>query len=173
MTHQPPLPPSNKTSPSRAGTPNPCVPLPSVSDRQLGRSVSLIIVVILSTLSACRSDTTGTAPIVKVCTTTTAPEECAGDQTEFTVGDSLSAHLVTTEPFETQQMIGRILRLSGTDTITLGARMISVEADQRTVVQNLPFHEFGQQAAGTFLIEFVDNNNRLIAKKEIIILDNS
>ena len=162
------------TPPPRANSLSPGVPLPSVSDRRTGWAARHWLIVVttlfLSSFISCTSDTTDTAPVVKVCTTIDAPEDCPGDQTEFTVGDSLFVHLVSPEPFEAQQIIGKILRLSGTDTISLGARMISIAPDQRAVVQDLPFHEFGSQAAGTFLLEFMNEKNQLVAKKEITIV---
>ena len=130
----------------------------------MARYVLTVCVFCLALFPACTSEPD---PAVTICPTTNVPEDCAGDQTEFSVGQPLSAHLVASKPFPTRQVIGKILRLSGTDTIPLGSQMISLEPDQQSVVQSLPFHEFGQQAAGTFLIEFVNENNQVIAKKEI------
>ena len=100
-----------------------------------------------------------------------ALEDCAADQTEFFVGQQLSARLIASEPFSTRQIIGKIHRLTDTDTIPLGTRIIQLQTEQRSVEQDLPFHEYGKQAAGTFLIEFVDETNEPIAKKEITIID--
>ena len=119
--------------------------------------------------SACTSADTEPTAVVTVCLTADAPENCTNDQAEFLVGQSLSARLATSDTFATGQVIGRILRLTDTDTLPLGSQMIPVEPNQRAIVQSLPFHEFGPQAAGDFLIEFMDERNQLIAKKKITI----
>ena len=117
-------------------------------------------------LSACSSDS---APKVTICETTVPLEDCSEGQIEFSVGQQLSAHLVANEPFATPTVVGKILRLIDTDTIPLGTRIITPRPDQQSIVQALPFHEFGAQAEGTFLVQFVDESNQLIAEKAFTI----
>ena len=169
------LPPADKNSPSLKVGGRPAKPnekwaiayavLSMLSHRAILRGS---VIVLLCTTTVCTPDRSS-SPVVTICATTGSPEACAGDQQTFVTGQRLSAYLVSDQPFAAQQVIGKILRLADTDTIPLGTRMISLEENQRSVVQDLPFHEFGQQAAGTFLIEFVDQDNQLIAKKEITI----
>ena len=124
----------------------------------------------LTLSSACTSDV-DQLPVIIICDTPDTPEECTGDQTEFFVGQQLSARLVAAEPFATRQIIGKIHRLMDTDTIPLGTQMIQLQPGQQSVEQDLPFHEFGKQAAGNFLIEFVDDSNRVIAQRDLTITD--
>lgn len=125
-----------------------------------------IVLLGLALLSACASNS---GPEVTICDTATPTENCTESQNEFSVGQRLSAHLAADEPFAVQSIIGKILRLTDTDTIPLGARIISPEPNQRSIVQTLPFHEFGAQAEGNFLVQFVDENDRLIAEKAFTI----
>ena len=120
----------------------------------------------LIVLPACSSDST---PKVTICETTVSLEDCSENQIEFSVGQQLSAHLVANEPFATPTVVGKILRLIDTDTIPLGTRIITPRPDQQSIVQALPFHEFGAQAEGDFLVRFVDGNDRLIAEKAFTI----
>ena len=94
---------------------------------------------------------------------------CTADQTEFSVGQQLYVQLAADEPFEAQQVVGNILKLTEKDTVSLGSRTITLEPGQQSFVQTLPFHEFGSEAAGTFLISFVDENGQLIAEKNLTI----
>ena len=124
---------------------------------------------IVSVFAACTSDR---EPTITFCDTRDRQELCTGNQTEFLVGQKLSVRLESEKPFKAQQVIGKILRLTETDTIPLGSRVVSPASDQRSIIQDLPFHEFGTQAKGTFLIEFVNENNQVIAKKELTIMGN-
>lgn len=135
-----------------------------LSNRRYG--ITSVFGGLLVGLFACSS---GPEPAVFICNTATQSEPCQSTQHRFTTGQSLSAHLVADEPLVAQTIIGKILRLVDTDTIPLGTRIITPEPDQRTIVQTLPFHEFGAQAAGTFLIQFVDERNQVIAEKKITI----
>lgn len=125
-------------------------------------SIALLIM-----FSACTSEES--AFTVAVCSDPTDLALCSEDQTEFTVGQSLSVRLEAKEPFKERQIIGKILRLTETDTISLGARVITPQPNQRLITQNLPFHEFGAQSAGTFLIEFLDESNQVLTQKRITI----
>ena len=120
----------------------------------------------VSVLPACTSDAETT---ITFCETTGSPQPCSGDQTEFSTGQRLSVYLEAAHPLEARQVVGNILRLLENDTIPLGTRPFVVEPDQRLIVQDLPFHEFGPQAAGRFLIEFVDENDQVMARKELTI----
>ncbi len=130
--------------------------------------IGLLSVFAASLLVAC---TAATEPTITFCDTPQESEPCTGNQTEFPVGQKLFVRLASDAPFTEQQIIGKILKLTETDTIPLGSRVVSPASDQRVIVQDLPFHEFGAQAKGTFLIEFVDENNQVIAKKELTIRD--
>jgi hypothetical protein len=123
---------------------------------------------LVSALSSCTQNTAPT-PTITICDMPDSQGPCADDQEQFSVGQKLFARLEADEPFQSQQIIGKILRLTDADTIPLGARVVTPQADQRTVVQSLPFHEFGPQAAGTFLIEFIDESERVLAQKQITI----
>ena len=115
---------------------------------------------------ACSPDA---GPIISFCEVTDSLTACRGDQAEFSVGQELKVYLESERPLEAQQVVGKILRITEKDTISLGSRVFSLEPEQRSIVQNLPFHEFGPQAAGRFLIEFVDENDQVIAQKELTI----
>ncbi len=108
-------------------------------------------------------------PTITFCDAPGEPMPCTDNQTEFSVGQQLYVQVVSSEPFEAQQVTGKILRVTDKDTVSLGARNITLEPDQRSFTQTLPFHEFGPEAAGTFLISFVDENGEVIAEKELII----
>ncbi len=116
--------------------------------------------------TACTNDN---GPVVTVCETDSSQTDCSEAQTDFSVGQRLSVYLEVPEPLGTRQIIGKIKRVTETDTLPLGAQPISVAPEQQSFTQTLPFHDFGPQAAGTFLIEFVDDTDRLIANKEITI----
>lgn len=151
---------------SGAGFPNLCALTSSVSNRRPSRWAKLLPLLITSLLAACANHS---EPTVSICDTATPTEDCPEDQAEFSVGQQLSAHLIADEPFAARTIIGKILRLSNTDTIPLGNRMITPEPNQQSIVQTLPFHEFGAQAEGRFLVQFVDENNQLIAEKAFAI----
>ena len=129
--------------------------------------VLMIVLVGMTLLPGCSSANRETQ--VMICETDTTSKGCAEDQNKFTVGQQLSAHLIAGKPFVAQTIIGKILRLSGSDTIPLGNRMITLEPGQQSIVQSLPFHEFGEQAKGQFLVQFVDGQNQLIAEKAFTI----
>lgn len=94
---------------------------------------------------------------------------CTEDQTEFSVGQQLYVQLASSEPLDAQQVVGKILRVTEKDTVSLGSQIIALEPDQQYFIQTLPFHEFGPEAAGTFLISFVDEKDRVIAEKKLTI----
>lgn len=120
---------------------------------------------------ACTSpDQVPSGPTITFCEISDQP--CRSDHTEFLTGQKLQVRLDSDTPFEEQQIIGKILRLTEADTIPLGVQVISPAPDQQSIVQHLPFHEFGAQAAGTFLIKFVDGNDQAIAEKTLTIIDN-
>ncbi len=122
----------------------------------------------LTGLSGCDS---ASEPTITFCDAPGEPMPCANNQTEFSVGQQLYVQLASSKPFEGQQLIGNILRVDGQDTISLGSRTITLEPNQRSFTQTLPFHEFGPEAVGTFLISFVDENGQLVAERELKILN--
>ena len=183
MKYRLPLPPDNKDrqSPLLAnGTfvPHPELPSSGVEPLKSGTRYSLstqhsgllLTLLCLTLFSDCTSDV-AQLPVIIICDTHSASEDCSDDQTEFFVGQQLSARLVAAEPFATRQIIGKIHRLMDTDTIPLGTRIIQLQPDQQSVEQDLPFHEFGRQAAGRFLIEFVNDRDQVIAQRDLTISD--
>lgn len=108
-------------------------------------------------------------PTITFCNVPGEPVSCTDDQTEFSVGQQLYVQLASSKPLEAQQVVGKILRVTEKDTVSLGSRTITPEPDQRYFIQTLPFHEFGPEAVGTFLISFVDENGQLIAEKNLTI----
>ena len=145
--------------------------LPKGNETRFNGFAQILVAISLFLISALPSCTQNTAliPTITICDTPDPQEPCADDQEQFSVGQKLFARLEADEPFQSQQIIGKILRLTDADTIPLGARVVTPQADQRTIVQSLPFHEFGPQAAGTFLIEFIDESERVLAQKQITI----
>ena len=110
-------------------------------------------------------------PTITFCDVPGEPMPCTDNQTEFLVGQQLYVQLSSSEPFEAQRVTGNILRITDEDTISLGSRNIILELNQQSFIQNLPFHEFGPEATGTFLISFLDENGQLIAERTLTITE--
>lgn len=135
--------------------------LPEWATKQV---VNYFLVLLLAGMAACATDAT---PSLTFCE---EPTPCPKGQTDFLVGQSLYVHLASGEPLVAQQIVGSILRVTDKDTASLGSRTITLTPNQQSLVQSLPFHEFGPEAVGTFLIRFTDEDNQLIAEKNLHIL---
>lgn len=119
-------------------------------------------------LVACDS---GAEFTITFCDTSVEPLPCSEAQTEFSVGQPLYVRLVSSKSFEATRLEGKILRLTQKDTITLGSRIITLEPGQQSFIQTLPFHEFGPEAVGAFLIRFVNEDNQLVVERKLTITE--
>lgn len=108
---------------------------------------------------------------ITFCDTPGEPMPCIEDKTEFLVGQQLYVQLASSEPLDAQQVVGKILKVTEKDTVSLGSRTITLEPNQQSFIQTLPFHEFGPAAVGSFLISFVDENGQLVAEKKLTITE--
>ncbi|WPP48413.1 hypothetical protein [Catalinimonas niigatensis] len=107
--------------------------------------------------------------VIKFCDSLDQNEQCQTDRDHFRLGERVYVSLESNSSFETKRINGNIYRLTEDMKIPLSNKYFDLEEGDTFISQSIPFHEFGQEAIGTFSIEFTDENDQVIAKRELII----
>lgn len=107
--------------------------------------------------------------VIKFCDALDQNEQCPTDRDHFTLGERVYVSLESNSPFETKKINGNIYRLTQDMKIPLSNKYFDLEEGDTFISQSIPFYEFGQEAIGTFSIEFTDENDQMIAKRELTI----
>ena len=123
-------------------------------------------VVVISILLACSPQP---EVVIRFCESLDQNEQCRTDRDHFTLGERVYVNLESESPFTTDKIHGTIYRQTEETKIPLSDKYFEIEPGQTSITQNIPFHEFGHEAIGTFSIEFTDENEQLIAKREVTI----
>ena len=126
----------------------------------------LFLLVLISLLTGCAADPTLT---IEFCESLNTNDQCPTDRDQFNLGDRVYVRFSSDIPFETTKITGRIFRLDSEKKQELGEKEFELEPGTTYVTQNIPFHEFGMGALGTFSIEFSDESGRVMAKREVTI----
>ncbi|MEQ9438208.1 MAG: PilZ domain-containing protein [Cyclobacteriaceae bacterium] len=124
----------------------------------------LSLLTLISLLGSCTSEPVLT---IEFCEELTADDQCPSDRDQFKLGERVFVRLSSDKPFETKTITGKIVRLENEKRYELGDKNFELEPGSTYVTQNIPFHEFGFNALGTFSIEFSDESGQLLAKREV------
>jgi hypothetical protein len=126
----------------------------------------LWLVVIVSMEVGCSPQPEAT---IRFCESLSQNEQCQTDRNHFILGEQVYVNLEFGSSLEAEQVKGTIYRLDQDMKIPLSSKTFEIKPKDHFVSQNIPFHEFGYEAIGTFSIEFTGENDQLIAKREVTI----
>ncbi len=109
-----------------------------------------------------------TEPEVKIefCDTPDFQGSCEDGQDEFLLG-KIYVILEASTSFKTKKITGTVYSLLNGQKIFLGSKDFIPEPDGQHIAHSIPFDEFGERGIGEFMVEFVDENNALLAEKAI------
>ena len=107
---------------------------------------------------------------IKFCDMLDQQEQCEGDKNQFTIGQEIYVRFEFGDAFEGKEINGKICRITESDTIVLGDKKFELKPEDHYIIQDLPFHEFGMEALGNFIIRFEDGQEHLIAEKKLSIV---
>jgi len=107
-------------------------------------------------------------PKVKIefCDTPDFQGSCQDGKNEFTLG-KIYVSLESSTPFKTKKVTGTVYALREGQEIFLGSKDFLLDTGEQLVSHSIPFDEFGERGIGEFMVEFVDENNALLAEKTI------
>jgi len=131
------------------------------------KRILLPFLLISNLLWSCNSDP---APKIQFCV---QPKQkgCTGNQNQFKFGGNIYVSLKADKPFGTSMIVGTIYRLDEDKKIPLSSKTFQLEPGETSIVQIIPFLEFGHQALGTFSFEFENEQREVIATRELIITE--
>lgn len=128
----------------------------------------LLLLGLMSLLFSCSPEPDIT---IQFCESLDQNDQCSVDRNQFKLGEKVFVRCESEAPFVARKIIGKIYRLEKDRQIPLSSKEFNLTPGNTYITQNIPFHEFGYEALGNFLVEFVDDKNQLLAKREITITD--
>lgn len=130
---------------------------------------SILLIGIISSLWGCES-----VPEMSItfCESLNPQEHCPESGQQFVMGKPVFVMLSSEDPFVTKKITGRILRVQEAkgELIPLGVKEFAIDPGESFITQSIPFQEFGTEAVGTFKVMFLDEQDQLMAERELTIV---
>ena len=131
----------------------------------------LCLLLLISSLAGCSPDVESNLAI-NFCESYQADDNCKNSGNTFKLGTPVYVHFTSDTPFEASTITGHIVRvLDDGGEYDLGLKKFDIELETKYMTQSIPFQNFGYNALGNFLIKFSDENDQILAERELIIIE--